>query len=974
MKDRKLGLVKFSTNHPKLIMSSIIFVTVILILLAALPGIAPAKFKFLNPIKIDTDPENMLAKDEPIRVFHDRMKKKFNIYDIVVVGVVNEKNPNGVFNKESLKNIYELTEYAKTLRWKNVKNPEKIDGVVEVDLIAPSTVDNIEQGGLGSVRFEWLMPSPPETQEEALQIRKKAERIPFLKGTLISEDGKAIALYLPLTTKKVSYKVYASLKKKIATLKGEDKYYITGLPVAEDTFGVEMFRQMGISGPITMIVIFLMLLIFFRQLILITAPMILAMISVIWVMSLLIITGNTIHIMSSMIPVFIMPIAVLNAIHILSEFFDRYQKYKDKKVTILNVLDTLFIPILYTSATTVAGFASLALAPIPPVQTFGLFVAFGVFSSWLLSITFIPSYIMFIPEKKLENFGAKAIGEGDKEIAKLIEEKKFKKKPKFGMDYILGKMGDISYHHSKELLIITLILLGIAIYGIKKIRINDNPVRWFTKSHPIRVADTVLNRHFGGTYMAYLNLSSEKKEVSGREFYLEFIKGLDKFAQKEKIEKGKPLNYIKKEAMAIGEKVKNKKEFLNEIENKIYEKFESVPEEEIETWDKFLTFISAERQKDQIFKQPEVLTYIDNFEKYLLKNKNVGKINSLNEIVKTVHRELYLGNEKYYSIPETSSAVAQCLITYQNSHRPQDLWHFTTPDYKEGNLWIQLHSGDNIDVKNVVETTDKYFKEHPAPYGIKPKWFGLTYINIIWQKKMVGGMMKAFLGSYFVVLLMMIILFRSSLWSILSMIPLTLTLLFIYGIIGLIGKDYDMPVAVLSPMTLGLAIDFAIHFLTRTRRFYGTHRSWLKSYEYVFGEPARAILRNIIVISSGFLPLLAAPLVPYKTVGIFMASILFLAGLATFFILSSLINLLEQHMFPEKFHCCFFSNSPACVLSSIAIVLTTIVSIQSFSIGSKVLFSISIATIFVLAFSCLGISKRFKCETEFLTEKEGENE
>jgi len=734
MKDKKLGLVKFSTNHPKFIMSSLIFITIVLMLLAALPSMFPTKFKALNPIKIDTDPENMLAKNEPIRVFHDRMKKKFNIYDIVVVGVVNEKDPDGVFNVQSLKNIYELTEFAKTLRWKDKRNPEKVDGVVEVDLISPSTVDNIEQGGLGSVKFEWLMQSPPKTKKEALEIRKKAERIPFLKGTLVSEDGKAIALYLPLTTKKASYKVYSALKKKIATLKGDDKYYITGLPVAEDTFGVEMFRQMGISGPITIVVIFLMMLFFFKQLILITAPMIVAMISVIWVMSLLIITGNTIHIMSSMIPVFIMPIAVLNAVHILSEFFDRYQKYKDKRKTIIGVMDTLFIPILYTSSTTVAGFASLALAPIPPVQTFGLFVAFGVFSAWFLSITFIPSYIMFIPEKKLENFGAKAIEKEDKEIAALIEEKKFKKKLRIDMDFILGKIGDISYHHSKEIFVITLVLGAIAIYGIKKIRINDNPVRWFTKSHPIRVADKVLNRHFGGTYMAYLNLSSEKKVVSGKEFYFEFIKDIDVFARKENIKNEKPLEYIKREAMAIGGKVKGKKEFLDEIENKIYEKFETVPDEEIDIWDKLLTFISQERQKDQIFKQPEVLNYVDNLEKYLIANKNVGKINSINKIVKTVHRELYLGNDKYYRIPDISDAVAQCLITYQSSHRPQDLWHFITPDYKEGNLWIQLHSGDNIDVNNVVEITKKYFKEHPAPYEIKPKWFGLTYINIIWQK------------------------------------------------------------------------------------------------------------------------------------------------------------------------------------------------------------------------------------------------
>jgi len=53
---------------------------------------------------------------------------------------------------------------------------------------------------------------------------------------------------------------------------------------------------------------------------------------------------------------------------------------------------------------------------------------------------------------------------------------------------------------------VVLLLMAIALYGISTIRVNDNPVKWFTPDHPVRVADEVLNRHFGGTYTAYLTL------------------------------------------------------------------------------------------------------------------------------------------------------------------------------------------------------------------------------------------------------------------------------------------------------------------------------------------------------------------------------------------------------------------------------------------------------------------------------------
>ena len=151
---------------------------------------------------------------------------------------------------------------------------------------------------------------------------------------------------------------------------------------------------MAISAPLSMLIIFLLMLFFFRKLSLVVSPMIIAMVSVICTMGLLIATGHTVHIMSSMIPIFIMPIAVLDSVHILSQFFDRYQETNDRRATLERVMRDLYKPMLYTSLTTAAGFASLALAPIPPVQVFGLFVAFGVMLAWLLTITFIPAYIM----------------------------------------------------------------------------------------------------------------------------------------------------------------------------------------------------------------------------------------------------------------------------------------------------------------------------------------------------------------------------------------------------------------------------------------------------------------------------------------------------------------------------------------------------------------------------------------------------
>ena len=91
--------------------------------------------------------------------------------------------------------------------------------------------------------------------------------------------------------------------------------------------------------------------------------------------------------------------------------------------------------------------------------------------------------------------------------------------------------------------------------------------------------------------------------------------------------------------------------------------------------------------------------------------------------------------------------------------------------------------------------------------------------------------------------------------------------------------------------------DFAIHFIQRTRDLVNETGSWHQAMVELFEEPARAISRNAIVISLGFLPLLLSPLIPYQTVGIFLAAIMATSCLITLLVLPTSLQLLKNVLF-----------------------------------------------------------------------------
>jgi uncharacterized protein len=977
-------------------------------------------------VQFDNDPENMLSPDEPVRVFHNRTKEKYALYDMVIVGIVNTNHADGVFNVETLGRIDTLTRQLLSLRQNadglpevsmiqqpgsagGVALPEDPDpigraslseraaaqewfvpdlqpdsarkqilakvfgndpnrlfddeggsAIVKPELISPSVVDNIKQAEKGSLKIEYLMEEPPATRAEALTIRDDAMNNPLYKGTLVSEDEKAIALYIPLIEKTYSYNVANLVEQLTKDWPAEDQVYITGQPVAQDTFGVEMLVQMASSAPMAGIVIFLLLLLFFRRISLIIAPMLVAVVSVLCTMGLLIGLGFDVHIMSSMIAIFLMPIAVADSVHILSEFFDTYHRFKDKKETVRHVVGHLFMPMLYTSLTTIAGFASLIFTPIPPVRVFGAHVAFGVALAWFLTMTLVPAYIMIcVPKKMLDALPVKK-----------------EHHARSGLDGFLEKLGAFSYKRWKLILILSVLTVAVSAIGIQRIRVNDNPVKWFTPNHRIRIADDVLNNHFGGTYTAYLTLTpetaqsctcfealdqmitaaearfGEKLPQQSAQFTALLQKQKEKYrnldtcnpdecftfligeAEQLDAQISEPwftladeINYLEKSALA------SFSIFFQTLEKQmgenaaVFQTLENLSGEELreaalEITDEvtalsFVDFLYA--QKAEItappMKQPEMLRWVSKLQDHLEVFPKVGKTSSAVDTLKKASYELqYIDpsiapemadeiktkNAANYSVPDSAAGCGQVFIQLEGMKKKDSLFHLVTRDYRDANIWVQLTSGDNTDMSEVAEKAKNWIAENPPPLPLRAEWAGLTWLNVVWQDRMVAGMLSALGSSFVVVLIMMMLLFRSPLFGLLAMVPLTVTITFIYGLIGWIGKDYDMPVAVLSSLTLGLSVDFAIHFLERARELQKKLGSWQEAIREMFKEPAMAISRNAIIISVGFMPLLFAPLAPYRTVGFFLATIMAASWLATLFILAALATGLKRWLFKQR--------------------------------------------------------------------------
>jgi predicted RND superfamily exporter protein len=280
--------------------------------------------------------------------------------------------------------------------------------------------------------------------------------------------------------------------------------------------------------------------------------------------------------------------------------------------------------------------------------------------------------------------------------------------------------------------------------------------------------------------------------------------------------------------------------------------------------------------------------------------------------VTRINRVLHNDDPKYDVVPEHNDTIGQYLFLFAMSAKPSDLDNVVDYPFRKANIWVQLKTWDANAMESVIQAVNEYRKNNPTPMEFKPA--GIAFFNLVWNHEVLRDMIKGLILALIVVFVILAYDFRSIKWALIGYVPLLFTILLVYGIVGFAGKDFDMPISVLSCLSLGMAVDFAIHFVSRFRQRLDEQtavsgaqsatdlrapRSALVTDALLWtaGRPGKGIMRNAILFASAFAVMLFAPLTPYITVGAFIVSMMLVSSLMTIFYLPALITLTQGWLF-----------------------------------------------------------------------------
>lgn len=843
----------------------------------------------LRNVEIDNDTMKFLSKKNPARVAIEKADDIFGPSLLMSVGVEMEKG--SIFTPEALNIIDILTNEF-----------EDLDGVDSVQSLTNSDfIDGIN----GSLVVSPLVENFTGSSEDVAILKDKILSWDIYQNLLVSNDYSASQILVTLEKSLDPDRqedLYFNLKSITDKFDASGvTFYLAGLPSMVVLLSKNMVGDLALLIPIVIMVLLIALFISFRRISGIVIPMITVLVSTVWTIGLMGLLGVPLSILGIIIPILMMAVGSAYGIHVISHYYDDLRLYNGeitRKVHADIVLKSLLYvkkPIFLAGLTTVAGFASLSISSIVPMRNFGIFTSIGIVFALIVALTLIPALLIF-------NYRSAARHQVKKENVMGAMER--------GLSFYYDSFGRRKY----LILFFSVIIIVLSAFGAKRLIIDNSIIEYFKEDTHIRVSDKFLREKFSGTTTFDIIIYGEGAGIDP-----ELLKSMDDLSSHLISSYDEVVKVL-----SFTDTVKRMNQVMHVDGDESFDGLEDLEYYDDGEYDdsEFLSFYTDDDEdfssfyedddmveEDYSYSEPvdsgsEILTskgFMDIMSRAysLADSPDI----SAGELMNLLKKETNYRGYGFFEIPyvpekyghDEMQDLSNLLSQYYSmtgrlegfSGQNDDI---LSPDNIK--MTVMMSSSGNMFTRKIVPEIEEYISRNfPEDYSVTLAGSALAQDST--TKLITSSAMNSVFLSLIMVFIILSIAYKSAFAGLFGMIPLGFTVLFNYGLMGLLGIKLDMSTAMVGSIAIGIGIDYTIHFMASYHKY-----SQIEDNEDIVTKKSlmssgKAIIFNALSVAAGFTVLLKSNFNPLMYLGFLIAVTMLVASVASMTIMPGLLNIFK---------------------------------------------------------------------------------
>ena len=278
--------------------------------------------------------------------------------------------------------------------------------------------------------------------------------------------------------------------------------YLTGSVMFSIAFSEVPQEDMATRFPIMVLLILLIVGVSVRSVLWTVVALVSVVLTVVATLGVAGWLGVVLNAGTSGAPIIILTLAIAHSVHVMVTCEQQLREGFSKHDAIVESLRVNLPPVFVTSATTAIGFLSLNFSDAPPFRLLGNMVAGGVMIAFVLSLTLVPAAMAVLPARRRR---------GGRMAAHAMT----------GFsEFVIARRGILIW--------VSGAIIALLAIGTTRITLDDDFVKYFDDSFPIRIAsDFAQERLTGLNVLEYSVPAGREGGVSEPEF----LAGLERFAE-----------------------------------------------------------------------------------------------------------------------------------------------------------------------------------------------------------------------------------------------------------------------------------------------------------------------------------------------------------------------------------------------------------------------------------------------------------
>ncbi|WP_373399220.1 efflux RND transporter permease subunit [Algoriphagus halophilus] len=283
----------------------------------------------------------------------------------------------------------------------------------------------------------------------------------------------------------------------------------------------------------------------------------------------------------------------------------------------------------------------------------------------------------------------------------------------------------------------------------------------------------------------------------------------------------------------------------------------------------------------------QVLEALEKMESKLTELTGTDQFLSPLTLVKTINQAQNQGSAKAFVFP--SPGQFQRMGRYLERAGEEINFKLLVNDHQEGRISGRSPDFGSYKMAQIRAAFEEFVSQEIDPQLLTIQWTGTAYLIDHGHQSVTIQMAKGLGVAFLVVGLIAGILFRSWRISLILLIPNVIPLIWMLGMMILLGIEFKLTTAILFTVAFGIAVDDSIHFMTRLRFELGKGKSLIYAMKRTVMETGRAIVLTTLILVMGFGLLIASDFGVTHFTGLLIAASLIVALLSDLLLLPVLL-------------------------------------------------------------------------------------